>query len=129
MTTDPQTDRPRALHLLEAADFQPLSRDVVAYAYGQPGPVVLEKKPESWQMLFHTDSPLTGGQEADLPVYSVVRTAQLRAGHDWEVDERRLAARGLARYGFADAVSAGHALTLARAGRRRGRTPHRLPRG
>lgn len=85
----------------------------MAYAYEQPGPVVLEKKPESWQMLFHTDSPLTGEQGADLPVHSVVRTTQLRAGHDWEVVEPRLAARGLARYGFADAVSARHAPTLA----------------
>ncbi|MGW1786338.1 hypothetical protein ACWCQQ_45815 [Streptomyces sp. NPDC002143] len=89
------------------------ARDVMAYAYEQPGPVVLEKTPESWQVLFHTDLPLPGEQGADLPVYSVVRTAQLRAGHDWEVVEPRLAARGLARYGFADAVSAGHALTLA----------------
>jgi hypothetical protein len=91
------------------------ARDVMAYAYEQPSPVALEKTPESWQVLFHTESPLTGAQWAAMPVHSVVRTAQLRAGHDWHVAEQRLAARGLVRYGFPDAVSAGHALSLARA--------------
>ncbi|MFD9248317.1 hypothetical protein [Streptomyces bottropensis] len=91
------------------------ARDVMAYAYALPGPVVVDKTPESWQVLFATESPFTGERWADFPVVSVKRTDRLRAGHDWDVVERRLAGAGLSRYGFADAVSAGHALSLARA--------------
>lgn len=90
------------------------ARDEMAFAY-ERAPLTLDKTPESWQVLFHTETPLTGAQWADMPVHSVLRTEQLRAGHDWEVVEQRLAARGLSRYGFPDAVSAGHALSLARA--------------
>jgi hypothetical protein len=89
------------------------ARDVMAYAYAKPGPVVLDKTPESWQVLFATESPFTGERWADFPVVSVKRTVQLRAGHDWDVVERRLAGAGLSRYGFPRAVSAGHALRLA----------------
>ncbi|MEU7228999.1 hypothetical protein [Streptomyces chrestomyceticus] len=89
------------------------ARDVLATASVRPAPVVLDKRPSSWQVLWHTESPLTGEQWADLPVHSVVRTAQLRAGHDWDTTDQRLAARGLSRYGFPSAVSAGHALALA----------------
>ncbi|MFB6505554.1 hypothetical protein ACFC07_22315 [Streptomyces sp. NPDC056099] len=89
------------------------ARDEMAFAY-ERAPLTLDKTPESWQVLFHSNSPLTGERWADLPVHSVVRTVQLRAGHDWEVVEQRLAAQSLARYGFPDAVSAGHALSLAK---------------
>lgn len=49
-----ERDSDRWVELVDGA------RDVMAYAYGQPGPVVLEKTPESWQVLVHTDSPLPG---------------------------------------------------------------------
>ncbi|MBV1940819.1 hypothetical protein KUF83_30255 [Streptomyces sp. BV286] len=110
-------DRRAAAGQLDAdrwAELVDEARDVMAYAYEQPGPVVMDKTPESWQVLLHTESPLTGEQWADMPVHSVVRTTQLRAGHAWTVTEQRIAARGLTRYGFPDAVSAGHALWLAR---------------
>ncbi|MEU0857475.1 hypothetical protein ABZ352_18830 [Streptomyces griseofuscus] len=90
------------------------ARDVLAAASARPAPVVLDKRPSSWQVLWHTNSPLTGEHWADLPLHSVVRTSQFLAGQDWPVAEQRLAARGLSRYGFRDAVSAGHALELAR---------------
>lgn len=91
------------------------ARDVLAAASDRRAPVVLDKRPARWQVLWHTVSPLTGEQWADLPVHSVVRTSQLLAGQEWPVVEQRLAARGLSRYGFPEAVSAGHALALARA--------------
>ncbi|MEU1221310.1 hypothetical protein [Streptomyces microflavus] len=98
------------------------ARDVMRTHSVRTEPVVLDKRPSSWQVLWHTDSPLTGEQWADLPVHSVVRTAQFLAGQEWHVAEQRLAAQGLSRYGFSahedfppNPVSAGHALTLARA--------------
>ncbi|WP_030372407.1 hypothetical protein [Streptomyces rimosus] len=89
------------------------ARDVLATASVRPAPVVLDKRPSSWQVLWHTESPLTGEQWADLPVHSVVRTSQLRAGQDWATTDQQLTARGLSRYDFPAAVSAGHALALA----------------
>ncbi|MGW7090014.1 hypothetical protein ACWGH2_41895 [Streptomyces sp. NPDC054871] len=90
------------------------ARDRLALAYEQPTRPVFDKTPESWQVLFHTDKPLTGEQWADLPVHSVVPTERLRAGQDWHVIDQRLDAAGVSRYGFRDAVSAGDALRLAR---------------
>ncbi|MFI9052460.1 hypothetical protein [Streptomyces sp. NPDC053427] len=89
------------------------ARDALAPAYEQAAPV-LGKAPGSWQVLFHTDKPLTGEQWADFPVHAVMPTVRLRAGHDWHVIDRRLDGAGLSRYGFTDAVSAGHALSRAR---------------
>ncbi|MGA5411503.1 hypothetical protein ACPCSC_30150 [Streptomyces lavendulocolor] len=90
------------------------ARDVMRVHSVRDEPVVLEKVSRSWQVLFSVNSPLTGADWAGFPVVSVQRTARLRAGQDWHVVERRLEAEGLARYGVI-AVSAGHALTVARA--------------
>ncbi|MFI5859298.1 hypothetical protein [Streptomyces parvulus] len=90
------------------------ARDLLRQESHRTPPVVLEKNPGGWQVLFATKSPFTGERWADMPVVSVKRTAQLRAGHGWDVVERRLDGAGLSRYGFTDAVSAGHALHLAR---------------
>ncbi|MET9528181.1 hypothetical protein [Streptomyces coeruleorubidus] len=90
------------------------ARDVMRIHSVRSEPVVMEKASRSWQVLFSTKSPLTGADWAGFPVVSVQRTARLRAGQDWHVVERRLEAEGLARYGVI-AVSAGHALTVARA--------------
>lgn len=104
----------------EWTDLVTAARDVLAPAYTQPGPVSLDKTPASWQVLWHTKSPLTGERWADFPVHSVVRTEQLRAGHDWDVIQRRLTEQGLSRYGFPahgdypPARSAAHALGMAR---------------
>ncbi|AWI32639.1 hypothetical protein [Streptomyces tirandamycinicus] len=76
--------------------------------------VTLAKNPRSWQVLLHTDSPLTGARWADLPLHSVVPAEQLCAGQDWHAVDQQLTARGLTRYGFPHAMSAGHALDLAR---------------
>ncbi|MGC4950979.1 hypothetical protein ACLQ2N_32910 [Streptomyces sp. DT224] len=78
-----------------------------------PAPVVLDKTPESWQVLFHQTSTLTSDRWADLPLHSVVRTEQLLNGYGWREVDMSLTARGLARYGVT-ASSAGHALMVAR---------------
>ncbi|MFC8640100.1 hypothetical protein ACFUC2_04990 [[Kitasatospora] papulosa] len=90
------------------------ARDLLRQESHRTPPVVLEKDPGGWQVLFATKSSFTGERWADMPVVSVKRTSQLRAGHDWDVVERRLDGAGLSRYGFPRAVSAGHALNLAR---------------
>ncbi|MER6230930.1 hypothetical protein ABT169_17525 [Streptomyces sp. NPDC001616] len=90
------------------------ARDVMRVHSVREEPVVMEKVSRSWQVLFSVNSPLTGENWADFPVVSVQRTARLLCGQDWHVVERRLEAEGLARYGVI-AVSAGHALTVARA--------------
>ncbi|MGW0562863.1 hypothetical protein ACWDZ4_20145 [Streptomyces sp. NPDC003016] len=90
------------------------ARDLLHRESHRTPPVVLEKNPGKWQVLFDTKSPFTGERWADFPVVSVQRSAQLRAGHDWDEVDRRLDGAGLSRYGFADAVSAGHALSRAR---------------
>ncbi|MGW0757102.1 hypothetical protein ACWD1Y_11540 [Streptomyces sp. NPDC002814] len=89
------------------------ARDVMRVHSVRDEPVVMEKVSRSWQVLFSVNSPLTGEDWANFPVVSVQRTARLRAGQDWHVVERRLAAEGLARYGVI-AVSVGHALHVAR---------------
>ncbi|WP_330335653.1 hypothetical protein OHS33_39130 (plasmid) [Streptomyces sp. NBC_00536] len=90
------------------------ARDILAAASTRVAPVTLAKQPASWQVLWYAESPLSGERWADLPVHSIVRTAQLRAGQDWNVVDGRLDARGLKRYGIR-AVSAGDALVQARA--------------
>jgi hypothetical protein len=89
------------------------ARDVLAAASGRPAPVVIDKRPSSWQVLFAPDAQPAGERWADMPVVDVIRTTQYRAGREWHVVDDRLAARGLKRIGFPDAVSAGHALKLA----------------
>ncbi|KIF05167.1 hypothetical protein PL81_14650 [Streptomyces sp. RSD-27] len=97
-------------------------RAILAAASTRTAPVVMTKQPASWQVLYFAESPLNGERWADLPVHSVVRTSQLRAGQDWTVVDAQLTAQGLKRYGFPVrpddgypvAVSAGHALELAR---------------
>ncbi len=105
-----------ATRKLDMARYEELvteARDVLAAASRRSAPVVLSKTYASWQVLFHKVSPLTGERWADLPVHSVVRTSQLRAGHGWDVVDARLDAEGLTRYGFR-CWSAGDALLRAR---------------
>ncbi|MER7761546.1 hypothetical protein [Streptomyces sp. NPDC097619] len=94
---------------------QPEPRTATAHLPAPAAPVVLDKQPSSWHVLWHTDSPHTGQHWADLPVHSVVGTAEFLAGRDRRVAEQELAERGLSHYDIPDAVSAGDALERARA--------------
>ncbi|MFB8025935.1 MULTISPECIES: hypothetical protein [unclassified Streptomyces] len=102
------------LDMARRDDIVTSARDVLRNHSGRPEPVIMDKAPGKWAVLFMRESPLTGEQWADMPVVSVLRTARLQAGHDWDVIDRRLDGAGLSRYGFTKAVSAGHALSLAR---------------